>query len=431
TGVSVGQDSIVKIYGSEGKIVVESPWFCHGSDAGESTIEVHKGGDVETITCSSDKGIYALEADVLANNIANRQAPSPAMSWGDSLGNASTLDQWIAAVGVDYPSNRQSAYTTTLSKEPLKVSDDAPMIYGELPGVNKKISRLVMGMDNQMTISHATAMFDDFFARGGNTFDTAFIYAGGLQERLFGQWVENRGNREDVILIDKGAHTPYCLPECIGEQLKISLERLGFDYTDIYFMHRDNLDVPIGEFVDALNDLKDQGLMNAFGGSNWSLPRIKEFNEYAAANGKTGFAAVSNNFSLAQMVDPVWGGCIASSTAEFRAFHEESQVALFPWSSQARGFFVPERSAPDKLDDEELARCWYSDENFQRQARCFELAKKYDTHPVCINLAYVLHQKFPIFPLIGPRLISETASTMNGLAVSLTDDEVKYLNLED
>jgi len=58
------------------------------------------------------------------------------------------------------------------------------MTYGEIGGIDKKISRLVMGMDNQTTISHATAMFDDFFSRGGTCFDSAHIYGGGRQEML-------------------------------------------------------------------------------------------------------------------------------------------------------------------------------------------------------------------------------------------------------
>ena len=55
------------------------------------------------------------------------------------------------------------------------------------------------------------------------------------------------------MLIGKGAHTPFCYPEMIGRQLTQSLERLKTDYVDVYFMHRDNPDVPVGEFVDAMD----------------------------------------------------------------------------------------------------------------------------------------------------------------------------------
>ena len=94
------------------------------------------------------------------------------------------------------------------------------------------------------------------------------------------------------------------------------------------------------------------------------------------------------------------------------------------------GFFVPERAQPDKLDDRELADSWYSPDNFDRQARCFHLAEQKSVQPVSVALAYVLHQPFPVFPLIGPRQIAETVTSFEALDVSLTDRELSWLNLE-
>ena len=104
-------------------------------------------------------------------------------------------------------------------------------------------------------------------------------------------------------------------------------------------------------------------------------------------------------------------------------------MALLAWSSQARGFFT-DRAHPDKKDDAELVRCWYSDDNFQRRDRAIELARKKGVQPINIALAYVLCQPFPTFALVGPRQISETASSVRGVTVTLTPDEVKWLNLE-
>ena len=67
-------------------------------------------------------------------------------------------------------------------------------------------------------------MFDHFFAAGGNTFDTGYIYGDGLQERLLGRWIANRGVRDQVAIIVKGAHTPHCDPESISRQLTESLD---------------------------------------------------------------------------------------------------------------------------------------------------------------------------------------------------------------
>jgi aryl-alcohol dehydrogenase-like predicted oxidoreductase len=316
----------------------------------------------------------------------------------------------------------------TVHHRPLTVSKTNNMKYGKLPGVEKKISRLVMGVDNQRTISHASVMFDDFIERGGTCFDTAFIYASGKCEQILGDYIKSRGVREQVVILDKGAHTPNCNPPAITQQLKISLERLQTDYVDIYMMHRDNLQIPVGEFVDVLNDHKNAGRIRAFGGSNWSIERVDEANAYAKKKGVTGFVVVSNNFSLARMVDAVWGGCIAASDAKSRAWFTKTQMTLMPWSSQARGFFT-ERG--DDTSDAEIVRCWRSEDNLKRRERVIEMARKRNVLPINIALAYVLCQPFPTLPLIGPRTLSETRTSLPALDIQLSPQELRWLNLED
>ena len=51
--------------------------------------------------------------------------------------------------------------------------------------------------------------------------------------------------------------------------------------------------------------------------------------------------------------------------------------------------------------------------------------------PIVIALAWVLTQPFPTFPLIGPRTLSETGSSVLALTVSLTPVEVAWLNLDE
>lgn len=304
------------------------------------------------------------------------------------------------------------------------------MRYGEIPGVGKPVSRLVMGVDNQITLPHATVMFDDFFERGGTTFDTAYIYGRGLCERVLGQWIRNRGIRSEVVIIGKGAHTPHCDPESITRQLYESLERLQTDYVDIYFMHRDNLEIPVSEFVDVLDEHLRAGRIKAYGGSNWTPARIDEANAYAEAAGRAPFVAVSNNFSLARCLEVPWAGCVSSSDDESRKWLETNQLALMPWSSQAQGFFAG-RAAPDDRSNPDMVRCWYSDDNFERLARATQLAQERGVATTAIALAYVLHQDFPTFPLIGPRALAETRSSFEALSVELTPEEVRWLDLRE
>lgn len=431
TGVQVNQENVVRIYGSEGWILVPSPWV-PARDGGKTHILIHRKGQTETVDVETADPIYAIEADAMADFIARglSEAQSPAVSWDDTLGNMRTLDQWRGAIGLTYESEK-AGKIPTVTREPLAVARPNNMAYGKVAGIDKPVSRLVVGCDNQQTLPHAAVMFDDFFARGGNAFDTAHIYGGGLQERLLGQWIKTRNVRDRVVVIAKGAHTPYCFPEAITAQLHMSLDRLGTDHADLYLMHRDNPDVPVSEFVDVLNEHRNAGRVRAFGGSNWSVERVRAANEYAKSKGLAGFAAVSNNFSLARMVDAPWAGCVAASDPASRSFFEQTGLPLFAWSSQARGFFLPGRAAPDKTDDAELVRCWYSPDNFRRLERVNELARRRNVLPINVALAYVLSQPFPTFALIGPRTLHETRTSLPALDVRLAPQELKWLNLED
>jgi aryl-alcohol dehydrogenase-like predicted oxidoreductase len=434
-GVAVNQENVVRIFGTEGRIFVPNPWVANRTGPDNGKIIVHRKGENEPREIIIEAGVtsFTLEVDVFGDAVAagRKQAASPAMSWADSMGNIRTLDAWRAEIGVAYDFEKPPGYSkTTVANRPLKVRADNNMKYRVAPLGKKKMSRLVMGVDNQNTLPHGMVMFDAFYEAGGNAFDTAFVYGGGRHEQVLGHWMKNRGVRDELVVISKGAHTPFCDPISISKQLTISLERMQIDHADLYMMHRDNLEIPVGEFVDVLNGHVKAGRIKAFGGSNWSIQRVTEANEYAKRKGLQGFSILSNNFSLAQMVKPVWTGCIAASDPESRAWLTKTQMALLPWSSQARGFFTDRAHQDQSLNDEEMNRCWYSPENWQRRERVVEMAVKRGVLPINIALAYVLEQPFPTFPLIGPRTIEELRTSLPALDVSLTSDELKWLNLE-
>jgi aryl-alcohol dehydrogenase-like predicted oxidoreductase len=430
-GIRVAAENVVRIYGDEGKILVPAPWTLRGSSlTSRIIVKRSDGAEPQEVVVEAPADPWAIEADTVANHLHARQAAMPAMSWEDSLGNLQTLDRWREAIGLVYDFERLQSPVKRLPARPLKVRDDNRMRYGEIAGVGKPISRLVMGVDNQKSMPHAAVMFDDFFERGGTCFDTAYIYGAGQCEPVLGRWIEDRGLRDQVVILGKGAHTPYCNPDGISAQLVESLDRLRTDYLDIYMLHRDNLAIPVDEFIGVLNEHERAGRMRVFGASNWSIDRLEAANDYAKRNGLKGFAAISNNFSLARMIAPPWSGCVSSSDAAWRAWLTKTQMPLMAWSSQARGFFAG-RAAPSDLSDPELVRCWYSPDNFERLARVERMAAERGVQPIAIALAWVLSQPFPTFPLIGPRTLSETRTSLPGLDVRLLPEEVGWLNLEE
>ena len=75
-------------------------------------------------------------------------------------------------------------------------------------------------------------------------------------------------------------------------------------------------------------------------------------------------------------------------------------------------------------------RSWYSESNFERQKRAIELAEAHGVEPINISLAWVVGQKFPVFALVGPRILAETRSSMRSLELTLSEQEMAYLDLK-
>ena len=428
TGIRTPGNTGLTVLGDGGAIRCPDPWANDREQGGRFTIEVHRNGaDPETLTLDCPVTAFTLEIDAASRDILDgrNEASPPGMTFDDSLSNAGTLDQWRRDVKLSYPCEEPEGFDRPVHGRPLKKRRDAPMAYRRVPGLDKPVARMVMGCDNQVSFAQAAVMFDAWYEAGGNAFDTAHLYGGGLQERLLGRWLASRGVRDDCVIISKGAHTPYCYPHDIDRQLCESQERMGLDRSDIYILHRDNPDVPVGEFVDCLSAHVDAGRITLFGGSNWTLDRIAEANAYAEKHGKHPFSVLSNNFSLARMLEPVWPGCVASSDPESIAWLTEHRMANFAWSSQARGFFA----APDAEPLRTGVNSWDDEGNRERRRRAFELAEKYGVSGINIAAAYVLSQPFPSFALIGPRRLSELRTSLPALAIELSDAERAYLDL--
>lgn len=429
--VSVALDNVLRIIGTEGRIEVPHFWFAGGKEGGTGRIEIfRKDGTHETVEVAEPGWLYSFEADAAAEAIraGGQQFSPPAMSWADTLGNMRVLDKWRADIGLEYVVEKPALRTRTLAGAGLAAPAAGGIPVRTLAGLTKPTSKVAMGFEAFPSFAAASILLDAFYEKGGNLFDTAWIYRAGKSEGFFGDWHTSRGvPRESFTLIGKGAHAPLCYPDVIGRQLGESLDRLKTDHVDIYFMHRDNPAVPVGEFVDAIDaEVRAGRIRGLAGGSNWTRARMDEAIRYARKNGRTAFGALSNNFALAEMQEPVWAGCIAASDDAWKAWLTERGIPVFAWSSQARGFFT-ERAGREKFDDKELVRSWYSERNFARRDRAVELGAKLGRSPIHIALAYVLAQPFTVVPLIGPRTLGELEDSLSALDISLTPEDVRWL----
>lgn len=317
------------------------------------------------------------------------------------------------------------------------------MEYGTVSGIDKPVSRLVQGTIplTEDDVPGSLALLDAVFAHGCRTFDTAHGYGGGACERVLGEWVNSRGVRDDIVILDKGAH-PYdgrvrVTPEDITSDLHESLQRMNLEYVDLYVLHRDNPAVPVGPIVEVLNEHKRGGKIGEFGGSNWSASRIAEANAYAADHGLDPFTISSPNFSLAVQVKPPWEGCLSISgpagEAE-RAWYIEQGMPIFPWSSLAGGFFSG-RFRRDNLDtfdsylDKLCVESYCSEENFQRLDRVEALGARYGLSIPQVAMAYIMSQPIDVFALVGCRTGDEFAMNTAVLGQKLSEAELAWVDL--
>jgi len=125
---------------------------------------------------------------------------------------------------------------------------------------------------------------DAYMAGGGNFIDTADIYSrwveghsGGESEAILGRWMQERGNRHQIVLATKAGGAMGEGPNDKGlsrahlvAAVEDSLRRLRTDYIDLYQAHFDDPATPLDETLRAFDDLVRQGKVRYIGASNYS-----------------------------------------------------------------------------------------------------------------------------------------------------------------
>lgn len=298
------------------------------------------------------------------------------------------------------------------------------MRYRTLPHTTLHASVLCLGtadMGTKISREESFRLLDAFAAAGGNFIDTAAVYSDWVPgersrvEKLLGEWLRTRGRRDRIILATKGVHPPLGAMHAsrmtrrdILHDLHASLKHLNTDAIDLYWLHRDAPDHPVGEILETLDEQVRAGTIRYFGCSNWRSERIAAALEYARAHGLRGFVANQPLWNLAhvphsRLPDPT---CAVMDAAMFEV-HCRTNLACVPWSAQANGYF--HHRANGTLDHmSEAHRRMYGDPiNDERFARAAQLVRETGMSMTDVVLAYLLAQPFPVFPIIGCRSVAQ------------------------
>lgn len=254
---------------------------------------------------------------------------------------------------------------------------------------------------------------------GIDLLDTAEIYGGGHNERLFSEVLKTR--RSEVVLATKfglefsdGKMRANGRPENVRRAIDGSLERLGVDHVDLYYLHRKDPDVPIEDTVGTMADLVRAGKVKQLGLSAIAPATLKR------AHAEHPIAAVQSEYSLftREPEDGILDAC------------QEVGAAFVAYSPLGRGMLTGAIRKQDDLEEQDLRRAAprLQGENLEHNValveRVCEIAVEKGVEPAQLALAWLLHRRDFIVPLFGTRRAARVASNAVAVGVSLEDADM-------
>lgn len=315
------------------------------------------------------------------------------------------------------------------------------MNYARVPFIDKPVSRIVLGGSGKRFASGAdiSEVMDAALESGINCVDTARAY--GDSEAAIGRYFRAHGRREDFVLISKCCHPAMAFlsrvnREAAESDLMRSLDTLGTDHIDLFFLHRDDESVSVEPIAEFMNHFREKGLIKAFGGSNWSARRIEALNSYAAGHGLMGFSASSPHYSLGQQHHDPWGnGCktiTGDNNADQRDYYNRTQMPLFCWASLCGGVFsgaIPGGDPGLILKRLGINAAWGygSRDNMERLRRCEILAEEKGVSVARIALAWLLGSELNTLAIVTCNTAQRVRENARAAEIALNQEERRWL----
>ena len=300
-------------------------------------------------------------------------------------------------------------------------------------------------------------MLDRFIEEGGNFLDTANCYAwwlgngefvGDESEKLLGEWMRARNNREQVFLATKvGARLKdpkgirndrgeiqwdripgdfqYLAPDTIRLSVEDSLRRLQTDYIDLYYVHVDDRNTPIEETLSVLNDLVETGKVRNIGCSNYRTWRLERARSISKANNWAPFSAVQQQYTYIRPTPGAdFGVGVHADDELFDYISNNEDVTLLAYSPLLKGIY----------DDQAKRESYYNwgffnnDDTRARLERLFQKSKDMGVSNSQLVLAWLLHHNPQVIPVLGASTMEQMEQNLKALTISLTNDDMSFLN---
>lgn len=299
-------------------------------------------------------------------------------------------------------------------------------------------------------VDEAQALLDLYVEKGGNQIDTARSYASwmpggdGASERTIGDWLARQRQqlRADLFIGTKGGlrERGYNCWRCeLGEEaikteLEESLSALHTDYIDLYWLHRDNEEIPAGRIVEMMNRLIRTGKIRYYGLSNWRTVRIREAMDYADKHGLRQPSASQIQYGFGICTREAWGdSTIVCMNAEEYEAYQKLHIPVYAYSAQSEGYFAILLEKGAEALGESVRKKYDCPENRDRAKRLNEILKRpfYRDLPMAlVSPEYIFRSPFPTVVIQGGTNRTRLSQVMDYGAEPMqifTEDEWRFI----
>ena len=315
------------------------------------------------------------------------------------------------------------------------------MEYVSLGDTGVKVSRLCLGMmtygspawrDWVLPEAEGCRFVRQALDHGINFFDSADMYSRGASEEILGRAIKQSVSRDQVVVATKvyfpmgdGPNDRGLSRKHIFDAIDASLSRLGFDYVDLYQIHRYDPETPLEETLNALNDLVQAGKVRYLGASSMYAWQFARALHTADRHGWARFATMQNHYNLVYREEE----------REMLPLCRAEGVGVIPWSPLARGFLAGTRKSEAEAwgttnrakTDDFARRLYFGQGDFDIVERVKELARRRDATPAQIALAWLVQQPGIAAPIVGVSKSEQLDQLVAALDITLDDDECALL----